>query len=52
MRYALTEGLRLKDSIGNPFQYGMIGGTDTHLGTPGCQAGLLLEFLRRASECP
>jgi hypothetical protein len=35
VRYALTEGLRLKDSIGNPFQYGMIGGTDTHLGTPG-----------------
>jgi len=35
VRYALTEGLRLSDSITNPFQWGMIGGTDTHLGTPG-----------------
>jgi hypothetical protein len=35
VRYALTEGLRLKDTIGNPFQYGFVGGTDTHLGTPG-----------------
>lgn len=35
VRHALTEGLRLTDSIGNPFQYGMIGSTDTHLGTPG-----------------
>jgi hypothetical protein len=35
-RYALTEGLRLKNTLGgNPFRYGFVGGTDTHLGTPG-----------------
>ncbi len=36
VRYALTEGLRLKNGIaGNPFRYGFVGGTDSHLGTPG-----------------
>ena len=36
VRNALKEGLLLKDNVGaNPFQYGFIGSTDTHLGTPG-----------------
>lgn len=36
VRYVLKEGLALQDSlISNPFSYGMIGSTDTHLGTPG-----------------
>ncbi len=35
-RYALKEGLALEKSLGiNPFKYGFIGSTDTHLGTPG-----------------
>ena len=36
MRNALKEGLLLRDNVGaNPFQYGFIGSTDTHLGTSG-----------------
>jgi hypothetical protein len=36
LRWALGEGLRLDASIGqNPYQFGIIAGTDTHLGTPG-----------------
>jgi len=36
VRDALKEGLALQESLGvNPFKYGMIGSTDTHLGTPG-----------------
>lgn len=36
VRYALGEGIRLARSLGiNPFQYGIIASTDTHLGTPG-----------------
>ncbi|MBW2233355.1 MAG: DUF3604 domain-containing protein [Deltaproteobacteria bacterium] len=36
VRYALGRGLELEERLGvNPFRYGLIGGTDTHLGTPG-----------------
>jgi Protein of unknown function (DUF3604) len=36
VRNALKEGLLLRDNVGaNPFQYGFIGSTDTHLGTAG-----------------
>ncbi|MGH8517078.1 MAG: DUF3604 domain-containing protein [Panacagrimonas sp.] len=36
LREALKEGLRQHATIGaNPFRYGLIGSTDTHLGTPG-----------------
>ncbi len=36
VRNALKEGLLLRDNVGaNPFQYGFIGSTDTHLGTSG-----------------
>lgn len=36
LREALKEGLRLEGTLGvNPFKYGFIGSTDTHLGTPG-----------------
>lgn len=36
VRDALTEGMRLESSLGtNPFQFGLIASTDTHLGTPG-----------------
>jgi hypothetical protein len=36
VRYALGRGLVLEKRLGvNPFRYGVIGGTDTHLGTPG-----------------
>lgn len=39
VRNVLLEGLAMKDSIGaNAFRYGMIGSTDTHLGTPGLVA--------------
>jgi hypothetical protein len=35
-RYALIEGLREADRIGvNPYDFGMIGATDIHTGTPG-----------------
>lgn len=35
-RYALIEGLREADRIGvNPYEFGMIGATDIHTGTPG-----------------
>lgn len=52
-RYALVEGLREAERIGvNPYQFGFIGSTDTHLGTPGAVAER--EFLgasaRAASE--
>lgn len=36
LREALKEGLRLESELGvNPFKYGFIGSSDTHLGTPG-----------------
>ena len=36
VRDALTEGMQLESSLGtNPFQFGLIASTDTHLGTPG-----------------
>ncbi len=36
VRSALKEGLKIKQSTGaNPFKYGMIGSTDTHLAAPG-----------------
>ena len=36
VRYALKRGLQLDASLGvNPFKYGIIAATDTHLGTPG-----------------
>lgn len=36
VRSALKEGVRLEKELGaNPFKYGMIGSTDTHLSTPG-----------------
>lgn len=36
VRHALQEGLAEKQRLGvNPFQYGIIASTDTHLGTPG-----------------
>jgi hypothetical protein len=35
-RHALARGLHLQESLeANPFQYGFIGSTDTHLATPG-----------------
>lgn len=39
LREALKEGLRQQERIGeNPFKYGLIGSSDTHLGTPGLVA--------------
>jgi len=36
LRDALKEGLRQEQALGaNPFKYGFIGSSDTHLGTPG-----------------
>jgi hypothetical protein len=36
LRNALAEGLRLERELGaNPFKYGFVGSSDTHLGTPG-----------------
>lgn len=36
VREALKKGLALEESLGtNPLKYGVIGSTDTHLGTPG-----------------
>ncbi len=36
LRSALKEGLRQEQTIGvNPFKYGLIGSTDTHIGAPG-----------------
>ena len=36
IRTALKDGLALKQKYGvNPFEYGMVASTDTHLGTPG-----------------
>jgi len=36
VRYALLEGIREKNRIGvNPFKFGFIGSTDTHMSTPG-----------------
>jgi hypothetical protein len=36
VRYALIEGLRERERIGvNPYEFGFIGSTDTHLGNPG-----------------
>jgi hypothetical protein len=39
VRYALIEGLREAERIGvNPYTFGFIGSTDTHLGNPGAVA--------------
>ncbi len=39
VREVLTEGLRLQqDGAVNPFEFGFIGSSDTHLGTPGAVA--------------
>jgi len=39
LRHALSEGLRQEARLGvNPFKYGIIASTDTHLGTPGLVA--------------
>ncbi len=39
VRYALVEGLREAERIGvNPYVFGFIGSTDTHLGNPGAVA--------------
>jgi hypothetical protein len=36
LRGVLTDGMAMAESLGvNPFQYGVIASTDTHLGTPG-----------------
>ncbi|HEY0974934.1 MAG TPA: DUF3604 domain-containing protein [Solimonas sp.] len=36
VRSALKEGLRLEQELGvNPFKFGFVGSSDTHLGTPG-----------------
>ncbi len=36
IREALKKGLQMEQNLGaNPFKHGMIGSTDTHLGTPG-----------------
>lgn len=36
LRSALKQGLKLEQSLGvNPFKYGFIGSSDTHIGTPG-----------------
>ncbi len=36
LRSALKEGMRLEQTLGaNPFKYGFVGSSDTHLGTPG-----------------
>jgi hypothetical protein len=36
VREALTEGLAIQGTLGvNPYNFGIIGSTDTHLGTPG-----------------
>jgi len=36
LRFALTEGMKQENIHGtNPFKYGVVGSTDTHLGTPG-----------------
>ena len=39
VRTGLSKGLQLEQTLGtNPFKYGLIGSTDTHLGTPGAVA--------------
>ena len=39
IRHALKEGLRIERSLGaNPFRYGFVASTDTHLGAPGLVA--------------
>ncbi len=39
VRFALGEGLRLGQRLGaNPFRFGLLASTDTHLGTPGLTA--------------
>ncbi len=36
LREAMKEGIRLEQTLGvNPFKYGFIGSSDTHIGTPG-----------------
>jgi hypothetical protein len=41
LREAMKEGLRLEQTLGeNPFKYGLIGSTDTHLGTPGLSSSV------------
>ena len=51
VRYALIEGLREQERIGvNPYTFGFIGSTDTHLGNPG-QTGER-EFVGKFAETP
>ena len=39
IRYALKRGLQLENKLGaNPFKYGFIGSTDTHIGAPGASS--------------
>ena len=39
VRWALGEGLRIQDELGaNPFHFGIIGSTDTHIAAPGLTA--------------
>ena len=39
VRHALGEGLALEKTLGvNPFKFGFVGATDTHMGTPGMVA--------------
>jgi hypothetical protein len=51
VRYALIEGLREAERIGvNPYGFGFIGSTDTHLGNPGATAEK--EFVGKFAATP
>jgi hypothetical protein len=51
VRYALIEGLREAERIGvNPYVFGFIGSTDTHLGNPGAVAET--EFVGKFGATP
>jgi hypothetical protein len=51
VRYALIEGLREAERIGvNPYLFGFIGSTDTHLGNPGAVAET--EFVGKFGATP
>jgi hypothetical protein len=51
VRYALIEGLREQERIGvNPYTFGFIGSTDTHLGNPGATSET--EFQGTFAETP
>ena len=51
VRYALIEGLREQERIGvNPYAFGFIGSTDTHLGNPGATSEK--EFVGKFAETP